>query len=154
MKWTIPPKIKIYEALGCIGDKRIEIANNEGKVFSSSKGKFYSITYDGKDAIMCNDNASYWVGYLSYPAIAFLMMKGKIRFNNKFAEELKDISWKDINVKFKNDYNKTEEYILSIVKKRGFDSSELGIEIENIFEQIKKLDLNLFGKKIRPPSGY
>ena len=24
MKWKVPPKIKIYEALGCIGDKRID----------------------------------------------------------------------------------------------------------------------------------
>lgn len=38
MKWKIPPKIKIYEALGCIADKRIEINGNDGKVFFFKQG--------------------------------------------------------------------------------------------------------------------
>jgi len=154
MKWKLPPKIKIYEALGCIADKRIEIKENEAKVFSSSQGKFYSIKYDGKNAIMCNDNGSYWIGYLGYPAIAFLMIKGKIKYNLQFAEALKDIKWKDVNVKFKNDYEKTMVYILEKVKEKGFNISELKTEVDNIFEQIKVLNLELLGNKIRPPSGY
>jgi len=106
MKWKIPPIIKVYEALGCIADKRIEIEGNKAKVFSSSKQKFYSIEFDGKNSIMCNDNGSYWQGYLGYPSIAFLMLKGKVDYNSKFVEALKDISWKDLNVKFKNNYEK------------------------------------------------
>ena len=47
MKWAIPPKIKIYEALGCMGDKRIEVSENTGKVFSSSRGKYYTVNFDG-----------------------------------------------------------------------------------------------------------
>src|SRR3989344_1141202 len=129
MKWAIPPEIKIYEALGCIGDKRIEIEKNNGKVYSSSKGKYYTISFNGTNAIMCNDNGSYWVGYLGYPAIAFLMLKGKIKWSNKLAEGLKDIPWKDINVKLKNDYKKTEEYVLKILQERGFQKSEVLVEI-------------------------
>ena len=154
MKWAIPPKIKIYEALGCMGDKRIEVSENTGKVFSSSRGKYYTVNFDGDNAIMCNNNGSYWIGYLGYPAIAFLMVKEKIRFNNKFADTLKDIPWKDMNVKFKNDYEKTQKYVFEILKKRGVDIAAVEKEIDSIFEQIKQLDLNLFGKKIRPPSGY
>jgi len=155
MKWKIPPKIKIYEALGCIGDKRISIKDNEAKVFSSSRGKFYSVRYDeGKNAIMCNDNGSYWQGYLGYPSIAFLMLKGKIKFNLKFTEALKEIPWKDINVRFKNNYEKTEKYILEIVKNRGFDISELLNEVSTIFKQINNLDMDLFGDKVTPPKEY
>jgi len=154
MKWKIPPKIKISEALGSIADGRIEIEGNNGKVYSSSRGKFYSIEYDGKNKIMCNDNGSYWVGYLGYPAIAFLMVIGKIKYNSKFAEALKDIKWKDVNVKFKNDFDKTEEYVLQLVKERGFDILELQMEVDRIFEEIKKLDLELLGEKTKPPTGY
>ena len=154
MKWAVPPKIKVYEALGCIADKRIEIEGNEAKIYSSSKGKYYSVKYDGENAIMCNDNGSYWVGYLGYPAIAFLMLKNKIRYSPESAEALKDIAWKDVNVKFKNDFDKTEEYVLGLVKERGYGVSELISEVNIIFEQIKKLSMDILGQKVKPPSGY
>lgn len=154
MKWKLPPRIKIFEALGCIADGRIEISGNGAKVFSSSRGKFYSVKHDGKNAIMCNDNSSYWAGYLGYPSIAFLMMKGKIKYNPKFAEALKDIPWKDVNVKFKNDYEKTEAHVLELVKERGYDTAKLLKEIDNIFEQIRKMDIEMLGEKIKPPQGY
>ena len=69
-----PPTMKIYEALGAVADKRLEITGNTAKVYSSSKGKFYTVTYDSAtNAIMSNDNACYFVGYLGYPAIAYLL---------------------------------------------------------------------------------
>jgi len=154
MKWKLPPKIKIYEALGCIADDRIEINENEAKVFSSSRGKSYTITYDGRNSIMCNDNGSYWIGYLGYPSIAFLMLKGKIKYNSKFAEALKGIKWKDINVKFKNDHEKTEAYVLDFVKAKGHDVNEFLAEISNINHQIKELNLEFLGNKTKPPTGY
>jgi len=154
MKWKVPPKIKIYEALGCIADNRIEIDGNDAKIFSSSYGKFYSVKYDGNNAIMVNDNGSYWTGHLGYPALAFLMLKGKIRYDQKSAEALKDIKWKDINVQFKNDYEKTQNHVLEIVKQRGYHIEEFQETIDNIFEQIKNLDMDLFGPRVKPPQGY
>jgi len=155
MKWKLPPKIKIYEALGCIGDKRIEVSGNEAKVFSSSRGKFYSVKHsEENNAIMCNDNGSYWQGYLGYPSIAFLMLKGRIKFNQESAEAFKDIEWKDLNTKFKRDYWKTEEFALEKAKEKGLDVNKLLEDINNIYEQIKKLELNLFGEKTKPPEGY
>lgn len=155
MDWALPPKIKVHEALGCIADKRIEIEGDEAKVYSSSRGKFYTVRYDSdKNAIMANDNASYWVGYLGYPSIAFLMLKGVIKFDPRFAEALKDIKWKDINTKFKNDFVKTEEYILEITKKRGVLDEEINKEVDRIYAQIKSLKIKKLGEKILPPQGY
>ncbi len=151
----MPPKIKIYEALGCLGDKRIKIKGNEGKVYSSSLKKYYVVKYDSEaNAIMANDNASYWQGYLGYPSIAFLMAAGKIKHQKEFAKALKGIKWKDINVKFKNDYQKTEKYIKDVLEKRGIDIKSFSKEIDNIYTQIKSLKLNCLGKKIKPPQGY
>ena len=155
MKWKLPPKIKIYEALGCVGDKRIEISGNEAKVFSSSKGKFYSVNYnEAANTIMANDNGSYWQGYLGYPSIAFLMLKGRIKFNQESATAFKEIKWKDLNVKFKNDYEETEAFVLQKAKEKGFEISRLLEDINNIYEQIKKLEISLLGEKIKPPQGY
>ncbi len=155
MKWQLPPKIKVHEALGCIADGRIELDGNEAKVYSSSRGKFYTVRYDpDKNAIMANDNGSYWVGYLGYPSIAFLMVRGVIHYGQKFAEALKEIKWKDINTKFKNDFVKTEKYILDIVKKRGMSGDKLNKEIDYIYEQLRKLNIEILGERTIPPQGY
>ncbi len=155
MKWKTPPKIKIYEALGTIGDGRIEISGNAAKVFSSSGNKFYSVEYDsGKNAITANDNGSYWIGYLGYPAITFLLAKGIIRHNSEFAVALKDIPWKDVNTKFKNDFQKTEEYVKNLLVNKGIDVKKFSAEIDEIYKEAKKLDLKKLGRTAKPPEGY
>lgn len=155
MKWDLPPKIKIYEALGAVADGRIEVEGDSAKVYSSSKGKFYTVTYDAsQNAIMCNDNASYWKGYLGYPAIAVLMVKGILAYDKKFSEALKGILWKDINAIFKNDFDKTQEYVDNLVTVKSLSLTDFHDEVDAIFEQIKKLDLDLLGTKVRPPQGY
>ena len=155
MKWAIPPKIKIYEALGCLGDERIREENSKIHVYSSSGNKFYVVKYsENENAIVTNDNGSFWKGYLGYPAIAYLMKIGKITFDRKFASALRGIKWKDINQKFKNDFVKTEKLIRKDLVLKEINLREIDMEIENILEQIRKLDLNLLGEKIRPPGGY
>ena len=100
--WKLPPLIKVYEALGCLADGRIEIENNSARVYSSSIGKYYPGTYDPEiNAIMCNDNGSYWQGYLGYPAIAYLLSTGIIPYSPVLANLLKDIKWKDLNTQYK-----------------------------------------------------
>ena len=77
-----------------------------------------------------------------------------MKFDSKFAESLKDIKWKDINVQFKNDFEKTENYVLKIIIERGCNKDELLKEIDLIYEQIVKLNLEFLGKKTTPPEGY
>jgi len=155
MKWRLPPKIKIYEALGTLGDGRLEISGNTAKVYSSSGDKFYSVAYDPKaNAITSNDNSSYWVGYLGYPAIAFLLKKGVVAHDSDFAGALKGIPWKEVNTKFKNDFEKTEEHVNEILRKKGVDMNEFSAEIERIYNEIRKLKLDKLGKTQKPPVGH
>lgn len=155
MKWKLPPKIKIYEALGTIGDGRIEVSGNSVKVYSSSGEKFYDVEFDPKqNAIMANDNGSYWQGYLGYPAIAYLMKTGIIKFNPIYAEALKGIAWKDINTKFKNDFEKTEKYVHELLESKSISADDFLKEVDLIYRQIEKLDLSMLGRKTKPPEGY
>jgi len=155
MKWNIPPIIKIYEALGCIADERLEMKELEAKVYSSSKKKFYTIKYDPEsNSIMCNDNASYYVGYLGYPAIAYLMKRGELDFSEKYAIALKGIHWKDINQKYKNDFNKTQRYVNKLIIQKGVNLNEFKIFLKKVLGQIKSKSLNLLGEKELPPKGY
>ncbi len=153
MKWHHPPIIKTYEALGAVADGRVEIDGNKARVLSSSRDKYYDVAYDlEKRAIMANDNGSYWKGYLGYPSIAFLLGAGVLAYYPKAGELLKGIAWKDINQRFKNDFDKTLEHIMS--SKTEAERSFLAGTVKVIDEEIKKLDIGLLGKKTMPPEGY
>ncbi len=153
MKWKHPPIIKIYEALGSVADGRIEVSGNSVKSYSSSGNKFYTITHDpASNSIMVNDNASFYKGYLGYPAIAYLMLIGELKYSPAVAEKLKGIAWKDINQKFKNDFDKTLEYILA--EKSPEDRVEIEDEVKRIDVQLQAKSYSLLGPKVQPPEGY
>ena len=153
MKWYHPPIIKIYEALGAVTDDRVDISGDTAKVYSSTRNKHYDVVYDSnKQAIMANDNGSYWKEYLGYPSIAFLMKIEVLSYDQNIGELLKDIPWKDINQKFKNDFDKTLEYILSSRSEK--EKQLLADFVNKVDQEINNLNLSLFGKKILPPHGY
>ncbi len=153
--WKQPPIIKVYEALGALADKRIEIEGNTAKVRSSTGNKVYTVTYDPKTrAIMCNDNGSYWQGYLGYPSIAYLLKISVIPYSPRLVELLNDIPWKDLNQNFKNDFIKTEKYCKNLVVERGGNLSALMEEITGIHQYLADHSFSLLGSKIKPPAGY
>lgn len=153
MKWKQPPVIKIYEALGAVADGRVEVSGNSAKVFSSSRNKFYDVEYDPESqSVMTNDNGSYWQGYLGYPAIAFLLKIEALEYRENLAALLQGIPWKDLNQRFKNDFDKTLEHI-----QETFSPSERNDLLEYVRElnrKIAALNLSLLGKKKLPPKGY
>ena len=154
-KWKLPPRIKILEALGCLGDKRIAVKGNTARVQSSSGNKWYQVRYDPeKRAIMSNDNGSYWQGYLGYPALAFLMQQNIIHYEVQYAQALADIPWKDLNTRFKNNYAKTEAEVKKLVQQMGVTDMDISNAVNDIYKQIKKLGLKELGKRTKPPSGY
>ena len=153
MKWKQPPVIKIYEALGSVVDGRIELTGDTAKVYSSSGNKYYDVAYDhAKNAIMTNDNGSYWKGYLGYPAISYLLKIGVLEYKADIAELLKGIKWKDVNQKFKNDFDKTILYIEGNMTEEN--KSRLHEYVESLEQRINVLNLSLLGPKQTPPEGY
>ncbi len=154
MKWKQPPLNKVYEALGTLGDKRIAVEGNTARVYSSSGNKYYEVSYDpARKAITANDNASYWVGYLGYPSIAFLLATGVLPYDLKLAGYLKGFAWKDINQKFNNDFDKTDAYIdEQIVAKHGVDLDKFHVQLRAILDQIKALELSKLGSTKKPPT--
>lgn len=155
MQWKNPPLIKIYEALGAIGDNRITIADNTAKIFSSSGNKFYNVLYDHEaNAITTNDNGSYWQGYLGYPAITFLLAKGYIPCNKIYADALMRIPWKDINTKYKNNFEKTIAHIHELLEKKQINLELFLKEVNRISDILSTLNLNKLGPTAKPPEGY
>lgn len=155
MMWKEPPVIKVYEALGSLGDGRVKANGNTATVLSSSGNKFYTVTFDPEaNAITANDNASFFQGYLGYPMIAFLLQNGSLAHDKRWEEALRGFAWKDINVQFKNNWDKTAEYIRDKLVTRGYSLEEFDRELDNIMAQIKKLKLERLKPGAKPPAGY
>lgn len=154
MKWLPIPSTKIYESLGAVADGRVEVVTpNSAKVYSSTRNKFYYVMYDpAKQAIMSNDNASYWKETLGYPAVAFLMKIGVVSYDQGMCDLLKAVPWKDINQKFKNDFEKALAYILS--SKTEEQRSALSNFVEKVLGEVNALNLDMLGEKTKPPAGY
>ena len=154
--WLTPHISKIYEALTAIADKRIElVSDNEARITSSSRGKFYTITYDPTtNSIMSNDNTAYYTGSVSYPMLALLMLKGAINYDKSLLKPLSNIVWKDIMQKYKNDYDKGIEHVLRNLSEQGVDAEEIKAKIDPIYQQALSLQLNYLGSKTRPPNAY
>jgi hypothetical protein len=153
MYWKHPPVVKLYEALGAVADGRVKVEGDGAKVYSSSGNKFYEVKYDpNSHAIMVNDNASFYKGYLGYPAVAYLMQIGVLPYPKEAAEALKGIPWKDLNTKFKNDFVKALEFVLS--QKPLKVREMLDGEVARIDSELKKMKFKLLGEKMPPPKGY
>jgi hypothetical protein len=153
-KWQMPPPIKVYEAIGAIGDGRvraIDDAQNVWEVVSSDSTKTYrvEVSADGRE-ISSNDNASYWQGYLGYPAIAVLIARGKLHASAETTRMLAGIPWKELNRRFKNDYARTAAEVARIVAERGGDFDAIRAEAASILDALAALGLER-GARRRPP---
>jgi hypothetical protein len=152
--WKRPPRIKVHEALGSVADGRIDVHGESAAVTSSSGGKVYEVVFDpAAKTISANDNGSYWQGYLGYPAIAFLLATGRVSHDPAVAAALKGIAWKDVNVRFKNDWEKTEAHVRGIAAARGLEAVALDAEVDRILAAAMALGLER-GPRKKPPEGY
>lgn len=156
MKWN-PPKDEhlIYEALSAIADGRIElIDDNTAKCTSTSRGKYYTISYEEPNLIMSNDNMAFYREEVSYPMVAMLLELGKFKYDTGILTSLKGIKWKDINQKNKNDYMKSVREVLKGLKSQSVDTDLIKAEVKKIFHWIIRLGLNKLGSKVKPPQAY
>ncbi len=152
--WKIPPPIKVYEAIGAIGDGRvrpIDATHRVWEVGSSDGAKKYrvEVSADGR-GISSTDNASYWQGYLGYPAIAVLMARGTLHASAEATRALAGIPWKELNRRFKNDYARTTAEVARIVEERGGNFDAIRAEAASILEALAALGLER-GARPRPP---
>lgn len=154
MVWAQPPIIKVYEALGAIGDGRVRVDGNAAKVGSSDGSKIYEVTYDpAKKAITANDNASYWAGYMGYPSIAYLLASGIVAYNPALPGYLKGFSWKEINTRYKNNFAKSQAFIdAEIAKQHAADLNEFHKQIEAVLQAVIALQLQKLPRSKKPPA--
>ncbi len=147
----MPPLIKVYEALGAIGDGRVRIIDERRATVTSSDGsKTYEVetSSDGRE-IASNDNASYWQGYVGYPAIAVLLARGFYRPPANVTDALAGVPWKELNRKYKNDWAKTIAEVERELEQAGHDPDAVRSEAEAVLSFLRALR-SVRGKRSRP----
>ena len=145
-----PPKIKVLEALSTIVDKRIKLLNdNYAEVTSSDGSRKYIVYVDLEHNEACStDNGTMLRGYIGYPIIAMLMLKGKLPVNKVIATALKGINWRELNEKYKK-YSIVEEHIKEIVSRRGVNPQLVDMFKERVYVLVKRLKFKLNPEKCR-----
>ena len=121
-----PPRIKVLEAAGALGDRRVSLAARalplmenrviEATVASSDGSRAYDvrIARSGYSTfrVYSSDNGTLLRGYVGYPIIAVMMAVDLLPRDEYVEETLSGIPWRELNERFKK-YSLVEEYIRS-----------------------------------------
>jgi len=151
--WKMPPLVKVYEALGAVGDGRVRIEDERRATVTSSDGsKTYEVetSADGRE-IASNDNASYWQGYVGYPAIAVLIARGFYRAPANVIDALAGVAWKELNRKNKNDWAAAIAEVDNELERAGHDPDAVRSEAEAVLGFLRTLR-PVRGKRTVPTS--
>jgi hypothetical protein len=143
---TKPPRIKVFEALGSIADGRVDIIEETGsrvvaKVRSSTGEKTYRVVVDlDSKKVYSDDNGTIHRGYVGYPIIAVLMIKGVLPFEQKYSEALKGIPWKTLNETYKK-YSVVEEIVFKQARSKGVYRRHLESFAKKVLGELSRLEL-------------
>jgi hypothetical protein len=148
--------LKIYEALWCIGDSRLQLVPSEdgvisAQVISSDRSKIYTVSYRQSDqSIMSNDNSSYRNSEVWYPSLALLLFLDVLDYQSEYGEALSGISWKTINMENNNNRSLTQQQVDEKLVLQGIDSDTLHQYCEMLLHTLWSLWLQYLWEKKQP----
>jgi hypothetical protein len=139
---SLPPRIKVLEALGSIADGRVKLVGDKEAVVISSMGdRQYTVYVDAeKREAFSDDNGTKFRGYVGYPIIAVLMLKGVLPYDERFAKALAGLPWKELNERFKK-YAVVENLVKEEARKKGVDRKELDAFVSSVLNRLAELQL-------------
>ncbi|MEM0004414.1 MAG: hypothetical protein QXE10_01395 [Desulfurococcaceae archaeon] len=120
---TKPPRIKVLEAIGAVGDKRVTLMTDvKASVKSSMGDREYKVVLvsEGNQVYRAysSDNGTIHRGYIGYPIIAFMMVKDILPVDGEVLRAMTGIPWKELNEKYQK-YAIVENIVLSRAEKMG-----------------------------------
>ena len=151
--WKLPPRAKVFEAFSAVADGRVRLADPGSATVTSSGGdKVYDVTWsDDEHTIAANDNASYWQGYLGYPALAVLLVRGELHAGEDVVRALAGVPWHALNARFKRDYDAAVAHVLAGLPGDAPGAGAIERAVDDVLEQLAGLDLQRTGRGKRPP---
>jgi hypothetical protein len=152
--WKLPPPAKVYEAFSAVADGRVHLGEpGQAEVVSSGRDRRYVVEWSADLAtIGANDNASYWQGYLGYPALAALLAVGALRADGAVVALFAGVPWHDLNARFKRDYDAAVDSVLARLESEGADRAAVVSEVAAVLGQLEALGPRRPARRRRPPS--
>lgn len=153
--WRLPPRAKVFEAFSAVADGRVRLTGpGTATVRSSAGDKTYEVAWeeDGH-TIGANDNASYWQGYLGYPALAVLLERGVLRAGGDVVRALAGVPWHDLDKRFRRDYDAAVAHVLAGLPDGAPDAAAIERAVDDVLQQLAALGLQRAGRGKRPPRG-
>jgi len=137
-----PPRIKILEAAGAIGDNRVKvISENKALVKSSTGEREYKVVLvesgEGTYRAYSSDNGTLYRGYVGYPILSFMMIKGILPVDNEVVKAFIGVPWKELNEKYQR-YAIVENIVLARAERLGVSRKVID---EYISVVLKKLSV-------------
>ncbi len=151
--WRLPPTAKVYEAFSALADGRVHLGPpGRAEVESSGRDRRYEVEWSHDFGVVgANDNASYWQGYLGYPAIAALLAAGGLQAEGAIVELLAGVPWHELNRRFRRDYAAAVDSVLADLERRGVDRTPIVAAADAVLAQLAAL-APLRGPRRRPPA--
>lgn len=153
-KWKPPPREKIHEALSAVLDDRVAIEpGNRADVWSSDRSKRYTVTWsEDLTRFGANDNASFYQGYIGYPIIAVLLKLGALPPPIDECAALRDVPWKSLNRKYRNNYAKAVDEVLTDRVRSSEERQAVESYIDEALRRLVGLELSRERPVGPPPS--
>jgi len=120
---TRPPRIKVLEGIGAIGDGRITMLTGDKATVKSSMGdREYKVVLIREGDVVfraySNDNGTIYRGYVGYPIISFMMIKDILPLDREVMKAMTGVPWKELNEKYQK-YAVVENLVLTRAEKMG-----------------------------------
>lgn len=141
-----PPRIKVLEAAGAIGDGRVSISPSSGglwsgTVVSSDASRTYRVAILprrlGLVEAYSDDNGTRLRGYVGYPIIAAMMIAGILPRNPRLEEALRGIPWKRLNEKYKK-YSIVMDIALRTAEEKGVTRREALEFVDKVMGKLRE----------------
>ena len=152
-RWKPTPAAKVYEAFSAVADGRVHLLDGRrAEVESSGRDRSYTVEWnDDLTSVTSNDNASYWQGYLGYPAVAVLLTLGALRADRATVDLFAGVPWHELNARFRRDYDAAVDSVLATLAEGGVERDRVVAEVDAVLAQLAALGLQRPPRARRPP---
>ncbi|WP_448577560.1 hypothetical protein [Thermosphaera sp.] len=142
-----PPRIKVLEAVGAIGDGRVKlVGGNKALVRSSTGEKEYTVVIvkEGVDTfrVFSNDNGTVFKNYIGYPIISLLILMGELPLDNTIAKALSGVPWKELNEKYQK-YAVVENIVVSRAERLGVPRTTIDEYVNIVYKKLGLIKIYL-----------
>jgi len=137
---TKPPRIKVLEAAGAIGDRRVHVLSEIEAIVKSSTGEreYRVLLVKSGESVYraySNDNGTLYRGYIGYPILSFMMIKGILPTDNEIIKAFTGIPWKELNEKYQK-YAVVESIVISRAERLGISRNIIDDYISIVMKKL------------------